>query len=163
MKITTIELEIALARYLNPRVNLIVPNVSWGFFNHECDIISVSKAGYATEYELKISKADLKADFRKKHDHSDNKIKALFYVFPEYLRDCIELIPDKAGILLASRHQVQYSDSQKAHDIFFHLFRDAEMTSKPYKLNEADRYQIARLGAMRIWGLKEKIINKDAV
>ena len=84
-KITTLEMEIALARFINPRVNLVVPNVSWGFFNHECDLISISKSGFATEYEIKVSKSDLKADKKKKHTHDDNKIKALIcahYLLP---------------------------------------------------------------------------------
>ena len=69
-KITTLVMEIALARFINPRVNLVVPNVSWGFFNHECDLISISKSGFATEYEIKVSKSDLKADKKKKQSVS---------------------------------------------------------------------------------------------
>jgi hypothetical protein len=30
---------------------------------HECDFISVTKAGYLTEYEIKVSKHDFKRDF----------------------------------------------------------------------------------------------------
>lgn len=64
----TIELEIAIMEYFGIRQNLIVPNVSWGMNGlHECDVLILSKAGYATEVEIKISKPDLLKDRDKKH------------------------------------------------------------------------------------------------
>ena len=76
MKITTHKIEVALANHFNYRLNLIVPNISWGaFIWHECDLFIVSKAGYCTEIEIKISKSDLKKDFEKKHNHESDKIK----------------------------------------------------------------------------------------
>jgi hypothetical protein len=36
---------------------------------HECDIISVTKDNYTYEYEIKVSLADFKADFRKVKKH----------------------------------------------------------------------------------------------
>jgi len=44
----SLDIEIAVMEYLGTRTNLIVPNVSWGMDLHECDILSLSKAGYAT-------------------------------------------------------------------------------------------------------------------
>jgi len=63
----TSDIEFAVAKYFNFRKNLIVPNVSWGFNIHECDLLIVRKSGYAIEVEIKISKSDFKADFKKIH------------------------------------------------------------------------------------------------
>jgi len=35
-------------------------------YNWECDFISITRAGYVHEYEIKLSKSDFKADFRNK-------------------------------------------------------------------------------------------------
>ena len=43
--------------------------------NHECDMLIVTKNRYLTEVEIKISLSDLKADFKKKHQHKDKNIK----------------------------------------------------------------------------------------
>jgi len=65
-KITTPEMECALAGWFDYRQNLIVPCVYWGvgYYTHECDLLIVSRAGYVTEVEIKISRSDLRADAR---------------------------------------------------------------------------------------------------
>lgn len=160
-KITTQEIEVALANFINPRVNLVVPNVSWGFFNHECDMLAVSKSGYATEYEIKISKADLKADFKKEHGHTDHRIKALYYVMPHYMKECADLIPEEAGIIFVQEETTGYmrSNGERYDKVFLgcRIFRHAVESKTPYKFTDAEKFQIARLGAMRIWGMKEKL------
>ena len=50
-----IKMEIAIARSWNYRRHLIVPNVSWGFGVHECDLLVISPSGYATEIEIKAA------------------------------------------------------------------------------------------------------------
>lgn len=35
----------------------------------ECDVISISKSGYVYEYEIKVSRSDFKADFKKTWKH----------------------------------------------------------------------------------------------
>lgn len=52
---TTLEMEIALMEYFGVRQNLVVPNAWWGLqgLNHECDLVRLSKNGYATEIEIK--------------------------------------------------------------------------------------------------------------
>ncbi len=65
-KITTPEMECALAAFFDSRANLIVPRVHWGMADlHECDLLMVSKVGYVTEIEIKITRADLKKDAEK--------------------------------------------------------------------------------------------------
>ena len=65
-KLSVKEIERIIVAYLGGvRTNIIVPNLSWGFFNHEADLISVDKNGYLTEVEIKRSFEDFKADFKK--------------------------------------------------------------------------------------------------
>ncbi len=150
-KITTPEMEIALSLYFNRRTNLIVPNISWGFFNHECDLTVLTPAGYAWEIEIKISRQDLIADKKKRHNHKDHRIKYLYFAIPDYLEKDIEHIPERAGIMLVY------------HTEFYGLrcrqLRPPKAIPNPYKFTDKDRYRIARLGALRIWTLKTNIIN----
>ena len=49
-KLSVKEIERIIVAYLGGvRTNIIVPNLSWGFLNHEADLISVDKNGYLTE------------------------------------------------------------------------------------------------------------------
>ncbi len=149
-KITTPEMECILANYLDYRTNLIVPNVHWGMNMHECDLLVLSQAGYVTEVEIKISKADLKADAKKVHGHRCSRIKKLFFAIPTYLEDCIEHIPERAGIITVR---------PKDDNVWTRCrtIREPEINKAAPKMSDRDRYKIARLGALRIWGLKRKI------
>jgi len=141
-------MEIALAKFFNPRTNLIIPNVSWGMFNHECDLIVVGKSGLIREIEIKVSKADLIKDKEKRHKHKDNAISRLYFAIPEKLLPYIEHIPLHAGILSVSKFRQYYRTK---------VIRAAKTIGK-YKLSDTDRLQLMRLSNLRIWGLKEKII-----
>ena len=159
-KIKTSQMELAVAEFINSRVNLVVPNVSWGFFSHECDLLSISKSGYATEYEIKISKADLMKDMKKEHKHEDYRIKALYFCIPEYLTNCIEHIPERAGVIIVEDYEKRLHVNGipvRKNAFRCRIIRRATESTTPYKFTDADKFQIARLGAMRIWGLKEKL------
>lgn len=154
----TIEMEYYLAKYFDWRRNLIVPNVSWGMWDgsHECDLFIISDSGYATEVEIKISKSDLVRDkhkinshFNQYHDsHYDEHIKYLYFAIPDYLlASCQDLIPSSAGILTVS------------NDGEVKKIRKATVKSR-YKLNDVEKFKVARLGTMRIWNLKEKLLEK---
>lgn len=85
---TAKDIEVALCAYPSSlfycRRWVVVPRVSWGLESHECDILALSSSNYAHEIEIKISISDLKADFKKHHQHisRDNKIKCLWYAAP---------------------------------------------------------------------------------
>lgn len=55
------------------RKNIVIPNVDWGFLNHEADLLILTKANYLVEIEIKRSWIDFMADFKKKHTHNDPK------------------------------------------------------------------------------------------
>jgi len=78
------------------------PMIWKNIVNHECDMLIVTKNRYLTEVEIKISLSDLKADFKKEHQHKDENIKNFYYAFPEEMKEkALELIPEECGILLS--------------------------------------------------------------
>jgi hypothetical protein len=153
--VTTIEMEEAISRLFGIRTNIIVPNISWGLPGmHECDVFIVKKSGYAVEVEIKRTKADLLADFKKKHDHSDVRIREFYYALPEKLLEtCTELIPEHAGII--SCYKSQWATR---NDIYATIKRKATIRKDARKLTQEEQFKVAKLGTMRIWSLKNKII-----
>jgi len=154
--IKTIDIEVAIAKYYGIRQHIIVPNISWGFqWMHECDMFIITKAGIATEIEIKISKSDLLADFKKGHDHKDGqgRITYFYYAMPETLYEkCKDLIPEEAGILTCER------GSWEGATPYMREKRKPTKRKNSRKLTIEEQFKIARLGTMRIWTLKEKII-----
>lgn len=155
-KLSTLDMEVELSKYLNFRVNLVVPNVSWGMFSHECDLIRLTPAGYCSEIEIKVSLSDLKKDKTKRHNHTDggrygkNKIKYLYFAIPEYLEKHIGHIPERAGILVV--HEYRHGGGTlRTKEI-----RAPKMQCN-YKFSEKERVKLLSLMAMRIWGLKAKL------
>lgn len=146
VKVNAEYVETAIVNFYNPRTNLIIPNVSWGFLNHEADLIIISSAGYLTEIEIKISVADCKKDLEKRHGHRSNKIKNLYFAVPEYILDkCLKHIPNRSGV---------YSITSRG---FVEIIRKPISNTLSKKVTIEDRYKLARLGALRIWGLKRKL------
>ena len=142
---TASEIEIAIARHFGIPSHLSIPNVSWGFFIHECDVAVVTPSHYFYEVEIKISKQDLIRDKEKHHGHEDKRIKQLWFAIPEKLLPYIEHIPDHAGILMVSKKG------------YIKRIKPARINKYVQPLTEKDCYRLARLGAMRIWSLKERI------
>ena len=160
------EIEVAVAKFFDPRQNLIVPNISWGMFVHECDLLVLTQSNYAYEIEIKISASDLKADSKKPHSHRSNKIKILYFALPEYLRDYHEMVPQRAGIIEVSRqnkwhwdyeHQKQIQDGE--HDCC-KIIRAPHVNREAGKWDDKQRMELMRLSTMRIWSLKEALNRK---
>lgn len=97
----------------------------------ECDVISISKSNFIYEYEVKISRSDFKADFKKpKHtlitegkyikESVKNKAKTTFYlvsnyfyfVVPENLIT-IDEIPEYAGLIYINE-KMEFNTIKKA-------------------------------------------------
>ena len=137
-KIKTIEIEESLARFFDVRKCIMVPNISWGFDGlRETDLLVITKAGCAKSIEIKISKSDFNADFKKKHDHTDhkNRIKEFYFAFPiEMLEYCKPLIPEHIGIITCDRHKT-------TGVVMSHIQRSARIIPKSRKLiqEEIDR------------------------
>jgi len=148
-KLTTPEMEQRLAEYFDYRRYLIVPNLSWGIGIHECDLAIVTDSNYLWEVEIKVSKADLRKDADKRHQHIDyrRRIKRLYFAVPSYLaEDCLELSPERSGVISVHPDKHKVEIVRKPLDD-----RDA------VKLSEAEVAKIARLGALRIWSLQQRL------
>jgi len=103
----------------------IVPNC--GAFGWEADMISFTKNETGTEYEIKISVADFRAD-NKKPKHKDLKSgrriygfcvpHKFFYVVPEGLV-CIKDVPSYAGLIwITSRKEIKVlKNAPKLHSL----------------------------------------------
>lgn len=147
-KLTASDVEIQVARLFNYRVNLIVPNVSWGLnLRHECDLLIVTPARYATEVEIKVTASDIRADKRKHHDHNSTKIRRFFFAVPDYLASCPDL-PEDAGLISVDSQNKSWHTKIVRRPRF-------NKTARP--LTEAEYNKLAQLGCMRIWDLKEHI------
>lgn len=159
----TLEVEIELMKYFDIRRNLIVPNV--GTMNmlvdFEADLLVLTGSGYATCIEIKVSKVDLKRDLEKKHifllrtnynhfTYYYKYLKHFYYAIPKKLQeDALAQIPKFAGLLV-----LDYNDND---EIFVEEVRKPRILFK-YKWSVLERYMLARLGTMRILGLKEKLL-----
>ena len=153
--IKTDEIEYAVAKLYDYRKNLLVPNLSFGLEGmHECDLFIIKPSDYAVEVEIKISLADLKADFKKEHQHIDSqhRIHEFYYAMPyDVYEKAKDLIPETAGIITCKRY------GKKVKAIFI---RNAKRIKNARKLTLEEKYKVARLGTMRICAIKNKMVNK---
>ena len=145
-----LDIELAIANYYGTRQHIIVPNCYINFgtsADHEFDLIIIKRSGYAEEIEIKMSKADLKADFKKKHGHIDDRLQHLYYAIPNELYEkCKDLIPEYAGVFTITK----YDDRAFARCV------KSAPKKQCRKLTESEQLKIARLGVMRIWNMKQK-------
>lgn len=161
---TTSEMEKLIYWYFQDSSLVIVPKISgnnWWFdsetmfwkniVNHECDMLIVSKKCYLTEVEIKISLSDLKADFKKKHQHKDENIKNFYYAFPEEMKEkAIELIPEEAGILIAVKKHL--NSGYEYRDI--ECYRKPKINKLAKSINDKVLSMIYRLGYLRYWNYR---------
>lgn len=160
MQTTTLDMEIALMKYCDVRQNIVVPNVSFGIERvfcengktvrdtlHECDILKVTKSGFATEFEIKVSRSDFLKDLAKKHTHNSRFIKQLFFAIPfEMLEFAKQHLPENAGLVFLKNDKIK-------------IAINAPVRKNCFKWNDKEMFKLARLGTMRIFTLK-KLINK---
>jgi hypothetical protein len=153
------EMEVILARHLNPRINLIVPNVSWGLGIHEVDLLVLSPSNYASEIEIKISLADLKADLKKEHGHYSNKIKKLYFAVPKELEEkALEIIPERAGLFVVDQGYTKKGWRYGGKlEPYVYLKRSPKLNPTARNLNDKEIKKLYELAAMRIWSLKETV------
>ena len=168
----TPEMEMALYRKLSANEKIICPNISWGIgINHECDLFIVDKNNFVTEIEIKVSKSDLKKDATKGHKHASNKIKYLYFAIPQEMdrKDCLELIPDHAGIYVVSKKEVG-SISNPFSIVKVDKKRMAKPNPTAKELEPKDIRKLSYLMQFRFWreriranNLNEQLKNKNQI
>ena len=114
-------IEASLVMYLYEKQHSPISSHFTAYGLSECDVISISKSDYIYEYEVKISRSDFKADFKKeKHKlmlegvgtkqrlikENNKMISDTWYLTPNYFYFVvpenlikIEEIPDYAGLM----------------------------------------------------------------
>lgn len=148
------QIELAIAQAFGVRNNIIVPNVSWGFFaTHEADLVIINKSGYMTEVEIKRSWQDFLNDFKKHTTHDEGKVMWKYFAVPERL--C-----ERAWQYLCDNERkdwgiIQYCENGNAWVV--HTPNNIHRTTKTNRLFLEEQLAITRLGCMRIWSLKEKL------
>lgn len=160
----TSEMEKLIYTYFENSSLVIVPRISgnnwwldteadpmiWkNIVNHECDMLIVTKNRYLTEVEIKISLSDLKADFKKKHQHKDENIKNFYYAFPAEMKEkALELIPKDCGILIAVKKE--YGISYRKIE----CYRKPKINKEAKPVNDIVLSKIYRLGYLRYWNCR---------
>lgn len=149
---------------------LIVPNV-YVYHKYESDLLRVTKAMYTIEYEIKLTKSDFCADFRKshntivgiknrrmvydkqtKHDYylSGKGPNEFYYVFPQGLID-LQNVPDWCGVIEVKEYDYFGQTRLSLHKVQHphRLHKDVINTHHLNHLYESTYY--------RYWSLKSSI------
>ena len=138
----------AVARALNYRQNIIVPNVYWGLgLRYEADLVVLRPSGYAIEIEIKTTAADIKADLLKSIQHSSNLFRELWFATSDDLSEHPN-IPARAGIFAVTLSPI-------SHRYVVKTTRPAKRNLNARRWTPEQRLKLLHLGAMRIWGLKD--------
>lgn len=98
---TTKKIEYLLFRHFFKQSKLVTFRITKNtrIVNHECDVLIVNKNNHLIEFEIKVSKEDLKKDLNKKHQHLDTRIRQVNFIVPNRLyQDCLELLPAHFGL-----------------------------------------------------------------
>lgn len=121
-----------------------------------------TKSGYLTEIEIKRTWSDFLADFKKKHKHENMGLMKYFYYC---LPSSFDL--NKTYDIL-EEHKVNYSGIYFYDEYLNFQLHGCRISQEEYqnkrlqdfkKLTVEQQLEIARLGAMRVIGLKEKLIS----
>ena len=87
-------------------------NVKYIFSDWEIDVLSLNKNGYITEFEIKVSRSDFKADAKKKKwQWYVNKVEKLTPNYFYYVCNDGLILPDEipsfAGLMYATTHSLK--------------------------------------------------------
>ena len=142
-----------------------VPNVTT-FSDWEADLLVASKAGYLTEVEVKVSKADWRADKGKKRkferlNQGGGRLKFFYYAAPKELAEQWGQIgiPDWAGVIAVAERANEFSAAD-GYQHFTTVIRPAQPMPGHRKLTDMELAKLARLGALRIWDLMARAERK---
>ncbi|MBI3152770.1 MAG: MmcB family DNA repair protein [Chloroflexi bacterium] len=148
------KIELLVVHHFDPRANVIVPNVYWGLeLSYEADLVVLRPSGFAVEVEIKTSRADLRADRKKRHTHNSRLFRELWFALPLELADDSS-IPEKAGILAIATRKTGLGDYHSLNTI-----RRGTLNRNAIRWTEAQRRKLLELGVMRIWSLKQVLQN----
>lgn len=152
----------ALAQQFFTRGELVCPNCMWT--GHECDLLVVHHSLRLIDVEIKISRADLKADVEKEKwwrraygwpavgppQRLDwpQKIWKHYYVFPAEIwkDDLLDVLPPRSGIIGYYERDGGFARVRPIRRVTCN--RDAE------PITAAQALQISRLVSVRYWNMR---------
>ena len=149
----------------------VVPNVSWGLLPWEADLLVLSKTGYLTEIEIKISMSDWKADLLKKkfkRQHTANSywpaeqsIKRFWYVAPTEIamrwhEIRIETLNPVTGIETVAELAPGAGIMAINDKGYLDVLRSPANRPGAKILKDADQLKLLRLAALKAWNLAYK-------
>ena len=163
----------ALAMFVFERKHLvIVPNCNWT--GDELDLLVVTRELRIIDVEIKISRADLKADIKKdKWFHNYNweldgpwsefkyenrrprqfptRVWKHYYALPKSIwsDDLKSHISPQSGVIVMNQNEDNY--------VFVDIVRRAKPCIDAEKINAEDAIAIARLASLRMWKTYEKL------
>ncbi len=130
-KVSANEIKKKLLVWAKGGYDVLLPNFFFGY--NECDLFRITQSDYVFEYEIKISRADFFADFKKKTfgtlKHDDLKAgvggyvpNRFFFVVPEGLVKISE-VPPYAGLIYYGSSLTQVKTAKLLHKNKFTNFR----------------------------------------
>ncbi|ASD50429.1 hypothetical protein FDI24_gp148 [Acidovorax phage ACP17] len=153
--------QMVFQQVLKSSAMLVVPNCYWT--GYECDLLAIEKGMRIIDIEVKISRADLKADMKKdKWWHTLSwrcegppnprpwppKVWKHWFALPEGIWDdsLYSSIPANSGVMLMedNRQRIRIARAPRPN-------RDAP------KIEAADAINLARLSNYRLWGAQQRI------
>ena len=155
-----------LAHKLQQRSTLIVPNCYWT--GSETDLLVIDKSLRIIDVEIKISRADLKADARKaKWWHPrpwsrrrqlaeprqwPDKVWKHYYVMPADIWDpaLLESINSASGVITIAQ------DARFSGGLMVDVKRHAKPCKEAKPISAADAIDLARLTSLRLWAALTK-------
>jgi hypothetical protein len=161
MTLNEYNIQNALHDILVKQTKECVPNYTPGDW-WECDLWHVSKAGFAVEHEIKITRSDFKSDVEKRvfcrvkqdwvtkhellHSGSARGPKNFWYVVPQCMITADE-IPEFAGLKEAYVYR---------NRVRFQVVKNAPNLHK-YKVDDKIREHAKSVFYYRYWNLRKKI------
>lgn len=162
------------------RRNIVIPNVDWGYLNHEADLLVLTKAKRLVEIEIKRSWSDFMADFKKSHTHNDPKLSRFYYAVPLKIAERVfnwlyegtfkcrpswmyyehsevtgytEHNPNRCGLII-------YASSDETNSRHISAVANLNIPAKEmgtYKVPVEEEIKLLRLLGLRVWNLKKKL------
>lgn len=163
---TTKELEYAIYKKYFNASKLTITNIKT-VVKYECDVAVIGKSDYLTGLELKISKSDLLADFKKKHTHICKKVKKFYYVLPKDLENCIDLIPEEFGVIIVIKGS--YIDDfclktpLEKTKYNCRIVRESKINKAAEKITVDEYINLCRLASMRAWTQKMNELKNEGL
>ncbi|MDP3351832.1 MAG: hypothetical protein Q8S92_22840 [Hydrogenophaga sp.] len=146
---------------------VLVDNCNWT--GHECDVLGVTMDLRIIDVEVKISRADLKADAAKDkwwrrlglyQQHGPEaprthprKVWKHYYALPAEIwkPELLDCLPSKASGVLLLRHGKDYTDRHHRPHVVVECARRATPDKAAERLTSEQVMDIARLANLRMW------------